>query len=61
MSSWLDHLIIAPIIVPLFAALVMMLIGDQRRPLKAAIGLFSALLLIAISIALIVVAGSDTA
>ena len=59
MTSWLDHLIIAPIIIPLFAALVMMLIGEQKRPLKAAIGLFSALLLILVSIALLTVAASS--
>lgn len=60
MSSWLDHLVIAPIIIPLFAALLMMLIGEQRRPLKAAIGLVSTLLLLAVAITLLVLAaGSD--
>jgi multicomponent K+:H+ antiporter subunit D len=58
-TTWLDHLIIAPIIIPLFAALIMMLIGEQRRPLKAALGLFSALSLVAISVALLVVASIE--
>src|SRR5690625_4224632 len=37
----------------------MMLIGEQKRPLKAAIGLFSALLLILVSMALLTVAASS--
>src|SRR5690606_35120110 len=37
----------------------MMLIGEQRRPLKAALGLFSALSLVAISVALLVVASIE--
>jgi multicomponent K+:H+ antiporter subunit D len=52
-TAWTDHLTIAPIVVPLLAGTLMILIGDRSRNLKAAIGLASAVALLAIAIALL--------
>ncbi|SEC07489.1 multisubunit potassium/proton antiporter, PhaD subunit [Pseudomonas saponiphila] len=43
MSS-LSHLIVAPILLPLLTAAIMLLLGEKHRPLKARINLFSSLL-----------------
>jgi multicomponent K+:H+ antiporter subunit D len=53
LSGWVDHLTIAPIIIPLLAGTVMILVGERRRSLKAALGLASTLVLLALSIALL--------
>ena len=47
MSALMDHLTIAPILVPLLAGALMVLIGERRRTLDAAIGLASTLVLLA--------------
>lgn len=61
MSGWLHHLTIAPIVIPLLAGALMVLIGERRRALKAAFGIASALALLAIAIALLRFAdGSST-
>ncbi|MCM8737531.1 monovalent cation/H+ antiporter subunit D [Azospirillum sp. A1-3] len=56
MSGWMDHLTIAPIIIPLLAGALMMLIDERRRTLKAAIGLASALALLVLAILLLLLA-----
>ena len=54
MSRLADHLIIAPILLPLVAgALMLALGGDQRRTINAALNFASTLLLVVISIALL--------
>ncbi len=52
----MDHLVIAPVAVPLLAGAMMVLVGERRRALKAAIGLASAFALLAVAIALLRVA-----
>ncbi|UEM03433.1 monovalent cation/H+ antiporter subunit D [Skermanella rosea] len=66
MNGWMDHLTIAPIVIPLLAGTLMLLIGERRRPLKAAVGISSALLQLAAAILLLLLAdgaipGADTA
>ena len=56
MSGWMNHLTIAPIIIPLLAGALMMLIDERRRTLKAAIGLASALALLVLAILLLLLA-----
>jgi len=40
----MNHLTIAPIVIPLLAGTLMLLIGERRRPFKAALGISSTLL-----------------
>jgi multicomponent K+:H+ antiporter subunit D len=47
--SWMPHLIVAPIILPLFTAALMMMLGEKHRPLKARINLLSSMLGLAIA------------
>ena len=54
MSALADHLIIAPIIVPLVAGIVTLLLGEPRRNVKAGINVASSFALVAIAIALLV-------
>lgn len=58
MSGWMDHLTIAPIVVPLLAGAVTMLIDERQRTLKAAIGMASALALLGLAILALTVADS---
>ncbi|MEF9898315.1 MAG: monovalent cation/H+ antiporter subunit D [Pseudomonas sp.] len=51
--SLMNQLIIAPILLPLLTAALMLLLGEKRRPLKARLNLFSSLLGLAISVALL--------
>jgi multicomponent K+:H+ antiporter subunit D len=53
LSSWIDHLTIAPILVPLIAGAVLIFIDDRRHMLKAAIGLASAGALVVLAILLL--------
>jgi multicomponent K+:H+ antiporter subunit D len=59
LSGWSNHLTIAPIIIPLLAGAVMMLIDERRRALKAAIGIGAALALLVVSAALLHLADGD--
>ena len=66
MSGWINHLTITPIVIPLLAGTLMLLIGERRRPFKAAIGIASALLQLAAAILLLLladgaIAGTDAA
>lgn len=53
MTAWTDHLTIAPIVIPLLAGTLMILIGERSRSLKAALGLASAAALLAVALALL--------
>jgi multicomponent K+:H+ antiporter subunit D len=48
-----DHLIIAPVVLPLLAGAVMLLVGERRHSLKAGINLAATLGLVGIAIALL--------
>lgn len=66
MSTWIDHLTIAPVVIPLLAGALMMLIDERRRALKAALGAASALMLLVVAILLLLLAdgaqpGADAA
>jgi multicomponent K+:H+ antiporter subunit D len=50
----LSHLIIAPILLPLLTAAIMLMLGEKHRPLKARINLLSTLTGLGIAIALLV-------
>jgi multicomponent K+:H+ antiporter subunit D len=52
----MDHLTIAPIVVPLVAGAVMVLMGEQRRTLKAALGIISTMVLVAVAVMLLLLA-----
>jgi len=49
-----QHLVVAPILLPLATAAVMLLLGEGRRPLKAALNLLSTLAGLIIAVALLV-------
>ena len=55
MSRVGDHLIIAPVVLPLLAGAAMLFVGERRRSFKAAISVTSSFALIAIAIALLVI------
>jgi multicomponent K+:H+ antiporter subunit D len=56
----MDHLMIAPILIPLLVGALMMLIDERRRTLKAALGVASALVLLAVAILLLFLADGAT-
>ncbi|MFC7477520.1 monovalent cation/H+ antiporter subunit D [Dankookia sp. GCM10030260] len=56
MTGWTDHLVIAPIVVPMLAGAVMILAGNRWRGLAAGLGLASTIALLALSAALLVLA-----
>jgi multicomponent K+:H+ antiporter subunit D len=56
MTSALDHLVIAPIALPLVAAALMLLFDERRRVLRTALSLTSAFGLLAIAITLLALA-----
>ncbi|MEE4921195.1 monovalent cation/H+ antiporter subunit D [Pseudomonas alliivorans] len=51
--SWLNQLIIAPILLPLATAGLMLWLGEKRRPLKGRINLFSSMIGLGISVVLL--------
>lgn len=53
MTAWLDHLTIAPILVPLLAGTLMILAGGQRRSFRVGLGLLSTFALVVISVMLL--------
>lgn len=53
-SGWLSHLIVAPILLPLIASAIMLLLDERQRLAKNAIGLATTVLLLVISITLLV-------
>jgi len=52
-TGWMDHLVIAPIVVPMLAGAAMILAGDRRRHLTVAIGAVSLSLIVALSVLLL--------
>jgi multicomponent K+:H+ antiporter subunit D len=53
--GWLvPHLVVAPVLIPMLAAGVMIVLGEQRRPIKLMIGVGSTILGLTASIALLV-------
>ena len=48
----MPHMMVAPILLPMLSAAVMLLIGEGKRPAKLALGMSSALLGLATSAAL---------
>ncbi len=50
---WTDHLVIAPIVVPMLAGAAMILAGDRRRQLVVAIGGVSLALIMALAVAML--------
>ena len=61
MTGWMDHLTIAPIILPMLAGAVMMLIDERQRTLKAVIGMASALTLLGLAVLAMTVADQGAA
>ena len=59
MRGWTDHLTVAPVVVPMLAGAAMILLGEARRRLVAALGLASAGALVVLAVALLVVAGGE--
>jgi multicomponent K+:H+ antiporter subunit D len=55
-NAWTNHLVIAPIVVPMLAGATMILAGDRRRGLAAGLGLASTALLLVLSAMLLAVA-----
>ncbi|WP_105401147.1 MULTISPECIES: monovalent cation/H+ antiporter subunit D [Neorhizobium] len=53
MSGWTHHLIIAPILVPLVVAALLLFFDERQRVVKAMISLASTLILVAVSLALL--------
>ncbi|WP_085714758.1 monovalent cation/H+ antiporter subunit D [Pseudomonas sp. B28(2017)] len=49
----MTHLIVAPILLPLLTAAIMLMLGEKHRPLKARINLFSSLLGLGMAVALL--------
>lgn len=50
--TWMNQLIVAPILLPLLTAAIMLWIGEKHRPIKAQINLWSSILGLGISITL---------
>ena len=53
MTAWTDHLIAAPILVPMFAGALMILAGDRRRGAVVALGLASTVTLLGLAVLLL--------
>ena len=53
MNGWMNHLVIAPIVIPLLVGALMMLIDERRRTLKAALGVVSASVLLVLAVVLL--------
>ena len=60
MSDMTSHLIVAPVVLPLLAGAAVLLLDERLRSLRALISVTSALALIGIAIALVVVFGTAT-
>jgi len=58
--SWTDHLLMMPVLLPLFSAVAMLLLGgEKRRPQKAALNLIATVALLFIAVALLRQADAD--
>jgi multicomponent K+:H+ antiporter subunit D len=56
MTGWIDHLLIAPIIVPMLAGAAMVLIGDRSRVVVVTLGALSTAALVGLSVMLLAIA-----
>lgn len=61
MTGWLHHLAILPILLPLVAGAVMVPLDDQRRGLRAGLGIASALAMLAVAVTLLLQADAADA
>ena len=62
MSRVADHLMVAPVVLPLVAGAAMLLLdGERRRKIKAAIDVASTFALVAIAVALLGMSGAAPA
>lgn len=52
MSGWTHHLIIAPILIPLIAAAILLFVNERQRVTKAMISLVATIILVGVAIAL---------
>jgi multicomponent K+:H+ antiporter subunit D len=59
-NNWIEHLPIVPVVLPLATAILMLLLDERRRTLKAAINLVSTLALLGVAIALLQSADAST-
>jgi multicomponent K+:H+ antiporter subunit D len=57
-SGWAAHLVILPVLLPLLAGALMLLLDGRSRAVKAAINLWAALTLVAVAVMLLRLAGS---
>ena len=53
MSAFSDHLIIAPVVLPLFASAIMLMLGGDRRTFNSTVNVVSTVALVVIGIALL--------
>ena len=53
MSAWADHLVVAPVLLPLAAGALMLLLDERRHRLKAALGMATMFALIVIAVVLL--------
>lgn len=60
MTAWADHLVIAPVVLPLAAGAVMLLVDERRRAARAAINVVSTFAVTALAIALLCMAGKTS-
>lgn len=51
--TWMNQMIVAPILLPLLTAALMLMLGEKRRPLKAKINLFSSVIGLGVAILLL--------
>lgn len=58
MAGFIDHLIVAPILIPLLAGAVMLIIDGTRRNIRAAIGVVSVAALVVVAITLVMKANA---
>lgn len=56
MTAWTDHLVIAPIVIPMLAGAAMILAGDRRRAVVVTLGLASTIALLVLAVALVALA-----
>ena len=53
MTRWFDHLLIVPIVLPLAAGALMLLLGERRQALKAAVNIAATVMLLGVAIELL--------
>lgn len=59
--TWTDHLVVAPVVLPMLAGAAMVLMGERRRGAQAALAIASALGLVAVAAALLALADAPVA